>query len=399
MKILQINTVGNCGSTGRIAEQIGISALREGFDSYIACGRKILPSKSHIVRIGSQWHRYPFVLWTRFFDSDCPLAKISTRKFISDIKKISPDIIHLHNIHGYYLHTQTLLKFLGEYGKPVVWTLHDCWPLTGHCSHFEYIGCNKWQSACGNCPQKKEYPASWFFDRSAKNHAEKIELISKIKNLTFVPVSSWLGNIVKKSKLANFNVRVIRNGVNLELFRPNSILENYPTNKTILFAANPWNKKKGLKSIPLVAKELGTKYKCIVVGVNQEQKKFLNGYNIEAFQKTDSAEKMRNLYASATVFGNPTLEEALSMVNMEAIACGTPVVTFNSGGTPETVPNDAVGAVVERGDISAMVSQIKKFADFDKSQISKVCRETAIDNFDAKIAYKNYCDLYHSINA
>lgn len=396
MNVLQINTVGNSGSTGRIAEQIGIEAIRSGWESYIACAIRISQSRSNIIRVGSQWHRYPNVLWTRIFDSDSPLAKISTLKLIGDIKKISPDIIHLHNLHGYYLHAPTLLRFLGEYDRPVVWTLHDFWPFTGHCAYFDFCGCDRWKSACRNCPQKKAYPASWVFDRSAKNHIEKISLISKIKNLTLVPVSEWAKSIAAESKVKFKNIQTIRNGINLDAFYPSAKPRTGIPNN-ILFAANKWEPRKGLHFIPKIAELLGGSYTFTVIGVDDRQKKHLEKNGISALKRTANAEELRDIYSQAAVFANPTLEETLSLVNMEAIACGTPVVTFASGGTPETVPNERVGAVVNRGDIGEMAAQIRKFAALDKSETAKICRQTALDNFDAKTAFKKYIELYGSL--
>ena len=361
MTILQINTVGNSGSTGRIAEQIGIEAIRNGWDSHIACAIRISRSRSNIVRVGSPWHRYPNILWTRIFDSDSPLAKISTLKFIEGIKRISPDIIHLHNLHGYYLHAPTILKFLGEYGRPVVWTLHD-----------------------------------WIFDRSAKNHSEKIELISKIKNLTLVPVSNWIGETAKKSKLKFRHLQVIRNGINLEIFRPSKTVIP-PSPKTVMFAANKWEKRKGFDFIPEISAALGKDFECLVVGVDGKQEKYLRERGMRAMGKVENAQQLSQMYSSASVFANPTMQDNYPTVNMESIACGTPVVTFDSGGTPETIPNPGAGSVVARGDVSAMASEIRKFAALDKSETSKICRQTAEENFDAKAAFGKYCELYRSL--
>lgn len=396
-KILQINTVGNCGSTGRIAEQIGIAAQNAGFESFIACGRRIKPSRSHIVQIGREWHTYPNVAWTRIFDSDSPLAKISTLKFIEKIREISPDIIHLHNLHGYYLHVPTLLKFLGEYNRPTVWTLHDCWPLTGHCYHFDFIRCEKWKTLCGNCPQKKIYPASLVFDRSQKNHEEKIGLISKIQNLTFVAVSQWLASVVRQSRVGNKNIAVIRNGIDLNTFYPtqNSAREASPKRKKGLFVASSWTKRKGFFLIPEIAKSLEN-IDCTVVGVTEKQRKFLRQYGIKAITKTESTTELRGLYSDANVFINPTLEETLSMVNIEATACGTAVVTFNSGGTRETVGN-STGIIVKRGDISALCRAAEKIAQEKSSKTIEKCVSFVQENFSAQSSFQKYVDLYKTL--
>ena len=393
-KILQINTVGNCGSTGRIAEQIGIAAQNAGFESFIACGRRIRPSRSQIIKIGSEWHTYPNVAWTRIFDSDSPLAKISTLKFIEKICEISPDIIHLHNLHGYYLHVPTLLKFLGEYNRPTLWTLHDCWPITGHCCYYDFIQCEKWKTICGNCPQKKEYPTSLVFDRSRKNHEEKIGLISKIQNLTFVAVSQWLASIVKQSRVGDKNIVVIRNGIDLNTFYPMQNSEQDPSHKRKkgLFVASDWAKRKGFFLIPEIAKNLEN-IDCTVVGVTEKQREFLRQYGIKAITKTESTAELRDLYSNADVFINPTLEEALSMVNIEATACGTAVVTFDSGGTSETV-GDGTGIVVERGDISALCRAAEKIARKKSPQTIEKCVSYAEENFSAQNSFQKYVDLY-----
>ncbi len=392
MKVLQINTVGNIGSTGRIAEQIGISALNNGLGSYIACGIRIRESRSKIIKIGKEWHRYPNVAWTRIFDTDSPLAKYSTLKFIDEVVKISPDIIHLHNLHGYYLHTPTLLKFLGKYDKPVVWTLHDLWPFTGHCCYFDSVNCTKWQTHCSNCPLRKGYPASFVFDNSSKNHTEKIELILAIKNLTFVPVSNWVGNLVKQSLLKNKNVEVIRNGVDLNVFTSISSSEK-KEKKIALFVANVWGERKGFQFIPKIADLLGDKWKCVVVGVNKNQKQELEKYGIIAIQRTESAKELAKLYSQADVYVNPTRMETLSMTNVEAQACGTPVVTFDAGGTPETISSET-GIVVPQGNIEKLAVSIKNLADKEKSSTSSKCIEFAKNNFDSNKVFEKYINLY-----
>ena len=391
-KILQINTVGNCGSTGRIAEQIGIAAQNASFESFIACGRRIRPSRSQIIKIGSEWHTYPNVAWTRIFDSDSPLAKISTLWFIEKIREISPDIIHLHNLHGYFLHVPTLLKFLVEYNRPTIWTLHSCWPLTGHCTYFDFIRCEKWKTLCGNCPQKKESPASLVFDRSRKNHEEKIGLISKIQNLTFVAVSQWLASVVKQSRLGNKNIVVIRNGIDLNTFYPtqNSAQDPSYKRKKGLFVASDWRKRKGFFLIPEIVKNLEN-IDCIVV--TEKQREFLHQYGIKAITKTESTAELRELYSNADVFINPTLEDNFPTVNLESTACGTSVVTFDSGGTRETV-GDNTGIVVERGDISALCRAVEKIAREKSSQTIEKCVSYAQENFSAQSSFQKYVDLY-----
>ena len=402
MNILQINTVCNFGSTGRIAEQIGIEIARRGWTSHIAYGRKALKSQSNLIPVGAKWHRYPNALWTRIFDSDSCLSKLSTLRFIEKIKEIAPDIIHLHNLHGYYLHAPTLLNFLGEYGKPVVWTLHDCWAITGHCTHFELCGCLKWKSACGDCPQKREYPASWFADRSAENYAEKISLISKMRNLTFVPVSGWLGNLVKSSKIPNPKIKVIRNGIDLSSFCPENACVDVGfipdrNRKIALFVSNIWNDRKGFYLIPKFSGLLGENFQCVVVGVTKKQANLLEKYGIKSIGKTQNIAELAGLYKLADVFVNVSFEESLPTVNMEAIACGTPVAAFNVGGTPETIPNEKIGIMAEKGNLTDLKKAVIKLASADRSEIRNLCLQEAKNKFDAKKTFKEYISLYEHI--
>jgi len=173
VKILQINSTCNSGSTGRIAEDIGRIALEAGFESYISYGRNCSNSVSNTIRIGNHLGVYEHVIFTRLFDCHGLCSRLATRKFIRQVRELSPDIVHLHNIHGYYINYKILFDFLSKAQIPVVWTLHDCWSFTGHCAYFDFMGCKKWLSHCDKCPSKKDYPASFFHDASFRNWEEK----------------------------------------------------------------------------------------------------------------------------------------------------------------------------------------------------------------------------------
>ncbi|MBE6411874.1 MAG: glycosyltransferase [Opitutales bacterium] len=400
MKILQINSVGNSGSTGRIAEQIGLEIIKNGGESYIACARNISTSQSNLIKIGTKLHVYLNVLWFRIFGTDGPFSILPTKKLIKQIKEINPDIIHLHNTHGYYLNNSILLKFLAEYNKPVVWTIHSCWIFTGHCTHFDFVRCDKWKTSCSNCPQLRYYPKTYFFDRSTEIHKSKRSAILKIKNLTFTPVSDWLAGLIKESAYSNYKTIAVRNGLALDMFKPtapNIILKyNIPAKKIVLFVASPWTQRKGFHYIPNIQKKLGDDFVCVVVGVNSKQKEFLKKYNIIAIERTENVRELCELYTIASVFANPTLEEALSMVNLEALACGTPVVTFNSGGTKETITNTEIGSVIEHNE-DIMCQEIIRFSNIDKKLISKKCRQSVEENFDKNHVWQKYINIYKNI--
>lgn len=197
MKLLQINSTLNWGSTGRIAEEIGQVVLSKGWESYIAYGRQCNKSKSQSFRIGGDWAVYNHGLQTRLLDNHGLASRKETKHFIKQIERISPDVIHLHNIHGYYLNYSLLFDFLSKVNIPVVWTLHDCWAFTGHCSHYSYVGCNRWHTLCYDCPQKGDYPASCLIDRSEQNFRDKLRAFTLVKNMTLVPVSEWLAGEVR----------------------------------------------------------------------------------------------------------------------------------------------------------------------------------------------------------
>ncbi|MFN3272763.1 MAG: glycosyltransferase [Cloacibacterium caeni] len=401
MKIFQINTVANSGSTGRITEGIGQEIINKGWESYIAYGRYANPSSSHLIKIGNKIDHYFHAFLTRLTDKHGLGSKYYTNKLIREIKKIDPDIIHLHNIHGYYINLQILFNYLRKSNKPVVWTLHDCWSFTGHCSYYEYVECSKWLTGCYSCPQKREYPKSILFDRSKQNYADKKRIFNSVENLTIVPVSKWLEGEVKKSFLKNHNIVTIQNGIDLEKFYPrensDEIFERYNIGgkKIILGVASTWDKRKGLEYFFKVAEMLPENLQIILVGLSESQLKSLPP-KIIGIKRTESIDQLAELYSVASVFVNPTLEDTYPTTNLEAIACGTPVITFKSGGSPESV-NDATGVVVEKGNIAELLQEILKITDIGKERFYSPCRTYALENFDKKQKFQEYIDLYKKL--
>lgn len=246
-KILQINITANWGSHGKIAESIGKIVLNHGWKSYIAYGRWMNPSQSTLYHIGSKWDEARHGVISRFFDNHGLNSKNATRKLIQYIQSIQPDIIHLHNIHGYYLNYQLLFEFLKQYNAPVVWTLHDCWAFTGHCAHYMFINCEKWKLHCERCPNLRTYPKSWFCDRSYQNFEDKRKAFTSLDNITLIPVSTWLQDQLKQSFLKEQNIITIHNGIDTQLFKPTEdflpVLRKYKINETksiILGIASNW---------------------------------------------------------------------------------------------------------------------------------------------------------------
>ena len=219
MKLLQIVVEGNRGSTGIIAESLGNIAIKMGWESYIAHGRFSRESNSKIIKIGSTLDVLCHGIETRIFDRHGLGSRRATKRFILQIKQIKPDIIHLHHLHGYYINFKFLFEFLKTSKIPIVWTFHDCWSFTGHCAYFDFVGCEKWQSECSQCPQKTDYPASIFLDRSKENYRLKKELFTSISNLYIVTVSDWLNELVNHSFFKKNKIKTIHNGTNLDIFK------------------------------------------------------------------------------------------------------------------------------------------------------------------------------------
>lgn len=398
--VLQINSVVAFGSTGRGTEELGQVSLANGWDSYIAYGRIDRPSKSKLIKIGTDWDIKLHGLKTRLFDHHGLGSRKATEKLVDQINKIKPDIIHLHNLHGYYLNIEILFKFLSNINIPVVWTFHDCWPMTGHCTHFDFIGCEKWKTECYDCPQKKEYPASWGCDRSKQNFHLKKELFTTLKNLTIVTGSEWLGNIVKQSHFSRLPIYVINNGINTDVFKPveDSIIKikyNLSNKFIILGVASIWGSHKGLKDFIELSKQLDDTYQILLVGLTNSQMKTLPN-NIIGINRTENIQELVTLYSSADVFINPSLEETFGLTTVEALACGTPAIVFNATASPELLIPET-GLVVEKDDMQGLIDAIKIIKEKGKSSFSSACRDRVIKLYDKNNRYMDYLNLYESM--
>ena len=399
MKILQVNTVINTGSTGRIAEQIGERVLESNGTSYIAGSRIGNPSRSQIIKIGSTPDVYRHILTTRLLDNHGFSSKLATKTFIKAIENINPDVIHLHNIHGYYLHVGELFTFLAEAKKPLVWTFHDCWPFTGHCSYFDRFACEKWKTTCNNCPMKRYYPSSWLVDNSKNNFYKKRDLFTQVENLTIVTPSVWLKSLVKQSFFFNNSVEVIHNGIDLSIFKPlesnlRSTL-NLNSSRIILGVANVWDDRKGFNDFLKLGEIIDEKYKIILVGLSKKQIIKLP-MNIIGIERTENTIELVKLYSIADVYLNPTYSDNFPTTNIEALACGTPILTYNTGGSPEAIDNKT-GLEIEKGDIKGALKGITTILNSKDSFTQELCRKRAEDLFNKNDRFKDYIDLYKTL--
>ena len=403
MKLLQINSVANSGSTGRIAEDIGILSQANGWESYIAYARTNNNSKNKVIRIGNDFDIKLHGLLTRVFDNHSfgYSSKKATKEFIKEIDEIRPDIIHLHNIHGYYINSKVLFEYLSKLNIPIVWTFHDCWSFTGHCAHFDYIGCKKWKTGCYSCPLKKSYPASYVFDRSKENYKEKKQLFNSIKNLTIVPVSNWLGDLVKESYLSSNNLKIIHNGIDINTFKPNSNIKEtkekfgLKDEFIILGLSSVWNKSKGLDDFIKLSTKVDAKVKLILVGLNKQQVDNLPN-NIIGIQRTENINQLVDIYSMSDLFLNLTYNDTFPTTNLEALACGTPILTYKTGGSVEAVSSDT-GFIVEKEDLDSVIKVINEVRSKGKEFYSDKCRERAVSCFNKDDRFMDYIDLYRSL--
>ena len=395
MRILQINSVCGIGSTGRITTGLYQALVQQGHDCCIAYGRGKAPEDIHTIRIGTNRDVYLHALYTRLTDKTGFASRGATKKLIKKIIQYKPDIIHLHNMHGYYINIELLFEYLNTAKIPVIWSLYDCWAFTGHCCHFDYVGCDKWKTGCRKCVQKGEYPTSFVIDNSKWNYHEKKSLILDCEKLMIVTPSMWLDNLVKKSYLNKFPTKIIPSGVDLTSFAPlpNNIRKKYKiiAKYIVLGLSNGFGKFKGMEYFIRLSKYLSQDYQIILVGVTEEQKKHFPS-NIMCIPKTNHLKELAEFYTAADVFVNPTLQESQGLTNIEALACGTGVVTFRSGGSPECV-DESCGIVVERENLKELYDAVVKscFQPFDMEACIRRARK-----FDQSGSYRNYIELYES---
>lgn len=397
MKILHINSAYAAGSTGRIVHDIHRMLVEQGHDSFVAYGRGQQVINENIYKIGSNFDIYFHVALTRIFDKHGFGSIRATEKLVSNIEKINPDVIHLHNIHGYYVNIEILFNFLKKINKKIVWTLHDCWSFTGHCAYFDYVGCSKWKTGCHNCPQKNEYPRSLIYDRSLMNYEQKKKLFTGIEKLTIVTPSVWLSKLVKESFLKQYDVKVINNGIDLDIFKPTkkNFREKYDLigKYIILGVANVWDTRKGLAYFLNLNSILRSDEVIVLIGLSDSQINILPS-GILGFSRTTNIDELVDVYSSSNVFINPTLEDNFPTTNIEALACGLPVITFNSGGSSEMI-DTSCGLSISNfniNEIRAAIDNVKNSTD-----INSINCLIKANEYNKNIKFLQYIDLYKSI--
>lgn len=344
MRFLFVNVVAGSGSTGRIAAQQCRELQEQGHECVLAYGRwesNCEDVTTH--RIGTALDYRIHGLLTRLFDLNGFGSKHATRKFLRWVKEYDPDVIWLHNIHGYYLNIELLFDYLKTCGKTIRWTLHDCWTFTGHCSHFSYVGCEQWKTRCSKCVQLKEYPKCIGISDVSRNFDRKRKAFTGVPKLTIITPSQWLASLVRQSFLGEYPVEVLYNKIDTSVFKPtpSNFRERYGLQSKIIIlgVANVWGKRKGLDDFIRLAGMLDDRYSIVMVGVSEKQKRELPA-KILSFSRTENASQLAELYTAADWYVNTSYEENYPTVNLEAQACGTPVIAYDVGGTKETITTE-----------------------------------------------------------
>lgn len=395
MKVIQINATCGTGSTGKICVDISEALNGENIENYILyCSGKSDYFRG--IKCADRNYIKFQALKSRIFGNYGFNSDKSTKKMIEAIEKIKPDIIHLHNIHGHDCNLEKLFNYLKKRNIKIFWTFHDCWAFTAYCPHFTMAKCEKWKEGCKKCILSKEF--SWFFDKSSSLYKKKQILFSNL-DMTIITPSKWLASIVKQSFLKNYPVKVINNGINLSIFKPtqNTFRQknNISGNKFIVLGvAFDWGEKKGLDVFIELSKRLDKeKYQIVLVGTNTSVDKKLPT-EIISIHRTQNKKELAEIYTAADIFVNPTREDSFPTVNIEALACGTPVITFNTGGSPEIL-NDKCGLIVEYNDIEGLEKEIVRICKEQPYTENDCIKRAAEFNKDEK--FKEYINLYKSI--
>ena len=352
MKYLFINTVAGYGSTGRLAADKCRELTAQGHTCVLAYGRMITGCADiQTVRIGSDLDVKCHALESRLLDNSGFGSRAATHRFLKWVREYDPDVIWLHNLHGYYIHIGELFGYLRTCGKKIIWTLHDCWAFTGHCAYFDYVQCGKWRDGCHDCPQKHTYPESILLDNSRRNYARKRALFTGIPNLTLTVPSQWLQKRVKQSFLGGYPVEVVCNQVNREVFQPTpgDFREKYALDgkMIVLGVASVWEERKGLKDFLALSELLDDRYKIVLIGLSPKQLAGLPE-KILGLPRTDNIRQLVQAYSAADVFVCPSTEETFGMTVLEACCCGTKTVVYQDTACEE-VAKEYGGIAVARG--------------------------------------------------
>lgn len=403
MKVIQINAVYGYGSTGVIVKDIENALLEEGNESRIVYQHSnLVKTDINGLQMGNVVDWKIHAILTRVLGKQGYASGNSTKRLIKYLETEKPDIVHLHNLHANYININQLLSYLAKKNIATILTLHDCWFFTGKCFHFTMCGCEKWKIGCGKCPQNKEDVKSLFWDKSKQVFKDKKEKFQAIQNLTIVGCSDWIKNLAKESPIFR-NKQLVRiyNGVDTDIFHPkkeNKFRETYGLTGQfiILGMANKWLQDMNKETFRKIRETLLPDELIVIVGCSEEQKSELKQYfNVLSIGYISNRNKLAEIYSAADVFVNMTFEDTLPTVNMESICCGTPVITYNSCGSPELISPGITGYVIPQKSVKELrnaINRIKQgFIDKEK------CAYVGKNKFDKRRQYKEYLQLYDRV--
>lgn len=392
MKILQINSVVNFGSTGMIARELYTVLVNEGHESLIVFGRGPVTPGYRCVKIGNKLDNYFHGLGSLLLDAHGLFSKKATKKLINIIRMYKPDIIQLHNIHGYYLNYPLLFDFLKDYDVPIVWLMHDQWAISGGPAYVELLE-NKLERTKN---ERYQYPKLIGIDKYLRNYKLKSNYFTNMPQLVIVTPSDWLAYHLKNSFFIDSPIYTIHNGIDIDRFSPNQCPNIYQK-KVLIGVANVWDDRKGAKYFVRLAEDLGDVCEILLVGVDKKMEQEFSklGISIKCFPKTSSVEEMVSLYSAADILVNPTLQDNFPTVNLEAQACGTPVITFDTGGSGESVVDYVTGRVISSCSYSELLDAVVEWPK-KNDRIIKACRKNAM-NYDKNVIYQQYMKLYKDL--
>ncbi len=395
MRVLQINSIYPIKSTGRIVKELTEIHKSHGIESFVACGFTDVKEENVYV-IGTPLYNKLSIAFTRFFGKHGFYNKCATRKLLRYIDSIKPDIIHLHNIHGHYLNVRLLFEYIKKHNIPVVWTLHDCWSFTGHCAYFDVVNCDKWKTGCHNCPAKHQYPVTKIFDRSKESYKDKKKLFCGVDNLHIATASAWLAEKCKESFLKDYPITVAINGIDTDKFAPveNDLKKSLGIEDkfVLLGIISDFASHKGGADFLKLSEMLKDDEVIVLLSLEEEASQIPS--NIIPVPRTSDDTQIAAIYSMADVFVNPTMQETFGMVNLEAIACKTPVVTYKTGGAAES-QTEKTGFTVPRGDVNAMYDAIQRVKNGEIDP--EACRERAL-NFKKQDCYLKYIEIYRKLS-
>lgn len=407
LRLLQIGTAINFGSTGKIAEQIGELALQRGWDSYIAhSARYARSTKLKDISTSDSFSESMHYFGTLLTDRQGLFSRTTTQKLVDKLSQIHPDIIHLHNIHGHFINYKILFNYIAEENVPAVWTLHDCWPMTGHCTHFEQLHCSKWEDGCHHCEMISTYPRA-LVDASRKNWCDKKKWFNTPEKMVVVTVSQWLGGLAKRSILKRYPIETIYNGVDTNIFSifdNDEVLSKYGLfkKKYIIGVANQWGERKGLNDLIQLSKLLPKELYLVLVGLTEQQVQYLAECGIKGILRTENQRELAALYSGALITLNLSYQETFGMSTVESYACGTPVIAYNATASPELIRKET-GWLTEPGDIANVAKIISDYYTMVNSNPSIIaslqnsCRTLALNDFDRQKNFAKYFNIYDKL--